>query len=357
MAENPVNVTDSNPESLPQNPNPVTQDPTPAAVADQSSGGSESSGSANEAVSDQVDETEEVLPDHYGIANPHNTAASLVHVKRHARGGDDAFSKDDDLELRLLSALMVDSSSVKAKEVTSEKIRSGMLALASDNESLTVIGSSSLTGDVKIIKGELTVGSGTLLADPNSDKVSIRNLEVSDEIVLKGKIIIENEMTSKIEHNDFSKWIAQSQFSYNGGTWRLVKIGSDEIALKKEPKSEKVTVNLDILETVRSSVNKGFKLNSFKLLYSITSVPVSSLSCKLTKKKISDLQPLKVEKIDLESSLSTAVGKRHYKSVKVVSPSYVEADSIMTLEIAITTPELSNFYFYGLSLNFTRNDL
>lgn len=176
-----------------------------------------------------------------------------------------------------------------------------------------------------------------------------------------------NGIQSDLYKTDYRTWIPYMRFDPgNYGIWlseRSIISGSNSIYYwKKQPNNEIAYLSCDINECIRSTSNKGFKLTKLLFSYKIENSDINSIIPTITKKTFDSnnpTSPIIITNIPFSNNNLTTgiyIGD-HYRSISILSPFYINDESILTIELAIDTNNTSLFKFYGMFLEFHQNHL
>ncbi len=165
---------------------------------------------------------------------------------------------------------------------------------------------------------------------------------------------------SDVKKTDYRVWLPYSKFDSINGIWltqRELLSGNPTYFWEKEERAETAYVISDINQSVRSTTSKGFQLTEIFVAYKIETESIISIAPIITQKTFDSTLPsagIAVSNIpftDVNLSAGIAVGD-HFRSVTIDTPFFINNESIISVELGITTPSNSSFKFYGMYLNF-----
>lgn len=186
----------------------------------------------------------------------------------------------------------------------------------------------------------------------NADNILIT---VTDDFILNGA-----------EKEDYRTWIPYKTFDVSCGYWQSFRdqiSGSPIYYWRKVARNETVYLNVDLVNPFRTDTNKGFKLDKIFFSYEIENTPITSFTPIITLKTWDNNNPssavslTQINYIDgnlLTNGLSV---DEHYRYIDITSPSYLNSESVINIEVELVTPANSIFKFYGMMIHYTMDIL
>lgn len=141
----------------------------------------------------------------------------------------------------------------------------------------------------------------------------------------------------------------------NAGIWTMTRIAQGNYALVKTAASDTSTVSFDITPQIRTASSKGFRLDSFDLVYSIATDTLNAHTVTLDRITYANNASVSVNAVGLTGSLSTATQANPYlTNIAVSSPGFLNnSDSKYVLELTVNAKATTAYSLYGLILRFS----
>lgn len=257
-------------------------------------------------------------------------------------------------------------------------INNGMFDILLNGDFNDTITIENTLGDIDILSG--STSSQSIYLKSNNGGILIENDSISNDLILKttnniqlsttGSTIVEfNEsdgLTSNIPKTDYLKWIPYYNFDALSGFWLSIRsTPSNPLHFwRKELNAETALIQTDIDISSRTTSNKGSRLKTIYFAYKITNNSITSISSTLTLKSFNPSIPsagptlTNIPISDGTNGLSTGTSiNDHYRSIIIDTPSYLNSQGVLNIELEIVTPNSSVFDFYGLHLEYDNNVL
>lgn len=246
-------------------------------------------------------------------------------------------------------------------ETGDKSITSGTLSTSTTSGALKVTGGAGITGDLYIGGGVYTSNvfpltpTGTLnIGGGTSGKII--NIGVSgDTVNINGTVALSSVA-------DYKRFISFEMFLADVGVWITTRESTQVWKWRKNTGSLVSTLVNDISEPIRTASGKGFKLDSIDIIYKTSVLAPNSIIPSLKKRTYAHTvaPSLGSELLSDVTTLTVATSTNPRVITRTLSvPAYNNtADSAHILEIAIDTIGVATatIDFYGIGLNFTRND-
>ncbi len=175
-----------------------------------------------------------------------------------------------------------------------------------------------------------------------------------------------NGLVTNKEKTDYLHWVPYYKFDASVGFWFTNRsVPSNPVhSWIKDAAAETAIIFSDLDISSRTTTDKGQKLNSIFFAYQITGQAITSITAILTEKTFDPLTPTagvtltNIPVSDGTFGLSTGTTiNNHYVSVDVDTPTYLNNESVLNLELRIVSQAASIVEFYGIHLSFARNNM
>lgn len=203
---------------------------------------------------------------------------------------------------------------------------------------------------VGAITGDLTL-TGTLTA---------ANVTVSSIFAAPSITSIAGSLTSTTDKVDYKLFLgAEKVFKASAGTWTLTRNAQGDYSLDHTVANDTAILSIDATEAIRTNTNKGYKLTSIAVAYSIATNALDAHSVTVAHIVYANNSAVAVTNMALTGSLATATQAQPYlSSITINSPVFLNnAAQRMIVELTVDNNASSVYKFYGLNLGFSRNDL
>lgn len=236
--------------------------------------------------------------------------------------------------------------------------------IAINTNKFTVAGSSGNTA----VGGTLTLGSGSDIA-VNTNKFTVAassgNTLVAGTLNVTGTstvaaVTASGAVTSTTDKTDYSKFLGpETVFAKSGGTWTITRIAQADYGLVHSTADDTAILAIDITPSLRTAASKGNKLTTIDVAYKNITGAMDAHTATLDKVCYANNVANAVTSVPISGSLATATQVQPYLStLTVTTPAFLNtADCNYILEITANNSASSVYTFFGVNLNFTRNDL
>lgn len=157
--------------------------------------------------------------------------------------------------------------------------------------------------------------------------------------------------------------IAQQEFvgisnvlTFGTGTWTVTRIAQGNYVSRHTPADETSIIAIDITPMIRTTASKGFRLDSFDVVYAIAANALDAQSVVLDRIDYANNVAVAVTSVPVTGVLATATQANPYvTNVAVNTPAFdVTADSKYVIELTVNNAAASQYDFYGVMLRFSQ---
>jgi hypothetical protein len=144
--------------------------------------------------------------------------------------------------------------------------------------------------------------------------------------------------------------------SFGTGTWTTTRIAQGNYVKRHTAADETSIIGIDITPMIRVAASKGFRLDSFDVIYSIATLAMDAHTLTLDRIAYANNVAVSVTSIPLTGSLSTATQANPYlTNISVTTPAFdVTADSKYVIEVTANNAATTAYDFYGIMLRFSQ---
>lgn len=242
------------------------------------------------------------------------------------------------------------------------------LNLTNDNSSINITSS---YADPQAIYLNANSGGIDMFSETNlsitSNTGSILNTILTDfniNVNSSGNILNFNETDGLVIQNpktDYKKWFSYKKFNFISGIWvstREESSGQPFYYWKKDAASETVKLMIDLTDVIRETSSKGMQISSIYISYEVETDTLNSVSTKITKQTFSkithDFTLSDVPITNINLTAGTGISK-HFRGFNITTPSFINDDSIYTMEISFDCKATSILKFHGTMCYFDYN--
>lgn len=157
--------------------------------------------------------------------------------------------------------------------------------------------------------------------------------------------------------------LAQQEFvgisevlTFGTGTWTVTRLAQGNYVSRHTPANETSIIGIDLTPMIRTAASKGFRLDSFDLVYAIAANPLDAHSAVLDRIAYADNVAVSVTSVPITATLATATQANPYvTNCTVTTPAFDNtADSKYVLEVTVDNAAASEYDFYGVMLRFSQ---
>jgi len=163
--------------------------------------------------------------------------------------------------------------------------------------------------------------------------------------------------------NGAANILAEQQFvglsnvlAFSVGTWTTTRIAAGNYGSVKTQADETAIIGIDITPAIRVAASKGFRLDSFDVIYGIATLALDAHSVTLSRVAYANNVAVSVTSVPLTVTLATATQANPYvTNAAVATPAFdITADSKYVAEISVNAAATSDYTYYGLMLKFSQ---
>jgi hypothetical protein len=148
----------------------------------------------------------------------------------------------------------------------------------------------------------------------------------------------------------------ESVLTFGTGTWTVTRIAQGNYVSRHTPGDETSIIAIDLTPMIRTAASKGFRLDSFDVIYAIAADALDAHTVVLDRIEYADNVAVSVNSIAITGALATATQANPYvTNVAVDTPAFDNtADSKYVIELTVNNSATSEYDFYGIMLRFTQ---
>ena len=225
----------------------------------------------------------------------------------------------------------------------------------------------STTGDINLTSTLSNVGITAPNFNTTTDNV---NIQTTTQFLLSTTGTTEvtfdeaNGLQSNLAKTDYLRWIKYTDFDAFSGYWfnNRATPSSPLHSWQKEANDETAIIHADFCVPSRTTTDKGWKLDRIFFAYAVGTTSINGITPTVTLKTFDSSSPsggivlTDIPVTDVNLAAGTGVAE-HYRSVNITTPIFINDESVLNIELGISTPAASVLDFYGLVLGFDRNSL
>lgn len=143
----------------------------------------------------------------------------------------------------------------------------------------------------------------------------------------------------------------------SGGTWNIVRLSQGNFVFRHTVADEADIIGIDVTPTIRTAASKGFRLNSFDVIYGIGTGALDAHSVTLDRVEYANATAVNVTSIPITGgTLATAIQATPYvTNVTVDTPVFANTtQSKYVMELNIDNSATSVYDLYGVVLKFSQ---
>jgi hypothetical protein len=155
---------------------------------------------------------------------------------------------------------------------------------------------------------------------------------------------------------DYQQFVGLTNILINSvGTWTRTRVAEANYSLVHTPADDTSVIGIDILPQLRAAANKGFKLASIDVIYSIATLALDAHTFTLDSVSYANNVAVSVT-LAGSGSLSTATQANPYvTNVQPITPAFINtACTKYVFELTVNAAATSVYSFYGLNLHFSK---
>lgn len=144
--------------------------------------------------------------------------------------------------------------------------------------------------------------------------------------------------------------------SFGTGTWTTTRIAQGNYVKRHTPGDETSIIGIDITPMIRTAASKGFRLDSFDVIYSIGTAAMDAHTVTLDRIAYANNVAVSITSIAITATLATATQANPYVTAATVNtPAFDNtADSKYIIEVTANNGATTEYDFYGIMLKFSQ---
>lgn len=218
---------------------------------------------------------------------------------------------------------------------------------------LTLFSNTAANGSLRM----LAVGNAGNFATTISDNASqslAQTITIPDAGVATANFLIDQGAANLLAMQQFVG--IEAVLSFGTGTWTTTRAAEGNYYKEHSAAAETSIIGIDITVAIQTAASKGFRLDSFDVIYGIGTAAMIANSATLDKISYTNNAAVTVTSVPLTGSLSTATQANPYvTNLAVTTPAFDNtAASKYVVEVTAQNDTTTVYDFYGLILHFTR---
>ena len=181
-----------------------------------------------------------------------------------------------------------------------------------------------------------------------------QTITIPDAGAATANFLLDAGSANIIAHQEFVG--LTSVIAYSAGTWTTTRVAQGNYVARHTAADDTTIIGIDLTPMIRTASSKGFRLDSFDVIYSITTLALDAHSVVVDRIEYADNVAVSVNSIGLTGSLATATQASPYvTNIAVTTPAFDNtADSKYVLELTVDAGATSDYDFYGIMLRFSQ---
>jgi hypothetical protein len=210
------------------------------------------------------------------------------------------------------------------------------------NEFLRLAAVNNAGGDFSTtISNATTVGQSQVISIPDAGAAT-------------GNFLLDSGAANLLSMQEFVS--INEVLSFGTGTWTTTRIAQGNYVKRHTPGDETSIIGIDITPIIRTAASKGFRLDSFDVIYAIAANAMDAHTVVLDRIAYADNVAVSVTSVPITATLATATQANPYvTNATVDTPAFdITADSKYVIEVTADNAAASEYDFYGIMLKFTQ---
>jgi hypothetical protein len=143
--------------------------------------------------------------------------------------------------------------------------------------------------------------------------------------------------------------------NFGTGTWTTTRVAQGNYVKRHTPGDETSIIAIDITPQLRVAASKGFRLDSFDVMYAIAANALDAQSVVLDRIVYANNVAVSVTSVPVTGTLATATQANPYvTNIAIDTPAFIiTADSKYVVELTVNNAAASEYDYYGLNLRFS----
>lgn len=144
--------------------------------------------------------------------------------------------------------------------------------------------------------------------------------------------------------------------TFGTGTWTVTRVAQGNYVSRHTPADETSIIAIDITPQIRTAASKGFRLDSFDVVYAIAANALDAHTVVLDRIAYANNVAVSVTSVAITGALATATQANPYvTNVAVDTPAFDNtADSKYVIELTVNNAAASEYDYYGIMLKFSQ---
>ncbi len=204
----------------------------------------------------------------------------------------------------------------------------------------------------------LTVGNAGNFATTISDSASVSGqsqvITIPPSGAATANFLLDTGAANILAEQQFAG--LSNVLAYSAGTWTVTRVAQGNYAAVHTPADDTGIIGIDVTPIIRVAAAKGFRLDSFDVIYSIGTLAMDAHSVTLDRIAYANNVAVSITSIGLTGTLATATQAQPYASnIAVATPAFdVTADSKYVIEVTANNAATTDYSFYGIMLKFSQ---
>lgn len=235
-----------------------------------------------------------------------------------------------------------------ANVINAGNIQAGLSGTAG---ALISYSSTAAKGSLQLVAVANTGDTATVISNAAMGQASV--ISIPDPGAATANFLLDSGSANNLAWQQFVG--IDKVLSISAGTWTITRVAQGNYVYRHTAADDTSIIGIDVSPMIRAAASKGFRLDSFDVMYSITTLALDAHSITLDRIEYADNVAVSVNSIAITGTLATATQANPYlTNVAVDSPAFdVTADSKYILELTVDAGATSDYDFIGIMLRFT----
>jgi hypothetical protein len=144
--------------------------------------------------------------------------------------------------------------------------------------------------------------------------------------------------------------------NFSAGTWTTTRIAQGNYVSRHTAAADTTIIGIDITPMIRTTASKGFRLDSFDVIYSIGTLALNAHTATLDRIAYANNVAVSITSVPITVTLATATQAQPYATNAAINtPAFdITADSKYIIEVTVNAAATSAYDFYGIMLKFSQ---
>lgn len=246
----------------------------------------------------------------------------------------------------------IDSSGVITLSAVSNPGEVSLVGAAVDGNVVKFSGTTGDIADSGVAASAMARWTGATVIDNLASFNSVDG-EIEDSGIVKTDVLQASTLVT-----DYQQIVGLNEILISSvGTWTRTRVAQGNYVLRHSVADDTSVIGIDITPAIRLAADRGFRLASFDVIYSIAALALDAHSVVLDRVAYANNVAVAVTSVPLTVTLATATQAQPYLTNAVVAtPAFdVTANSKYVAELTVDAGATSEYDFYGLNLHFTKS--